>query len=100
MVLAMFVDGGPPGGLRDGRFRFGRLKSQMKTAQQIAKIEKQIDAKQQEMDGLLQQYVQQGGQNVGSIVGQGLTPDQKQVLEARLKNEQGIGYGDLVWLTS
>lgn len=72
------------------------VSSQMKTAQKIAKLEKQIDQRQQEMDTLVKQYVQQGGQDVGSIVGPGLTPDQKQVLEARLKNEQGIGYGDLV----
>lgn len=72
------------------------VSTQMKTAQKIAKIEKQIDTNQQELDSLVKLYIQQGGQDIGSLVGQGLTPDQKQVLEARLKNEQGIGYGDLI----
>jgi cell division protein FtsL len=95
MVLAMLVAVALVVACAMGESGSG-VSSQLQTAQKIAKLEKKIDANQQEMDGLVKQYVQQGGQDLGSVVGQGLTPDQKQVLEARLKNEQGIGYGDLV----
>lgn len=70
--------------------------SQMATAQKIAKLEQKIDANQQEVNALLKQYVQSGGQDVGAVMGQGLTPEQTQLLEAKLKNEEGIGYRDLV----
>ncbi len=70
--------------------------SQMATAQKIAKMEQDIDAQQNQMNALLQKYVQQGGKDLGSVVGQNLTPDQKALLEQRLKSEQGIGYKDLI----
>ncbi len=79
-----------------GQGKSSGVSSQMETAQQIAKLEKKIDSNQQEMDALVKQYVQQGGQDVGSLVAQGLTPDQQHVLEAKLKNEEGIGYKDLI----
>ncbi len=72
------------------------VQSEMQTAQKISKIEQEIDTRQQEMNGLVQQYIQQGGKDLGTVVGQGLTPDQTNVLEERVKNEQGIGYRDLV----
>jgi uncharacterized coiled-coil DUF342 family protein len=70
--------------------------SQMATAQKIAKMEQDIDAQQNQMNALLQKYVQQGGKDLGGVVGQNLTPDQKTLLEQRLKSEQGIGYRDLI----
>ena len=79
-----------------GQGKSNGVSSQMETAQKIAKIEKQIDSNQQEMDSLVKLYVQQGGQDVGSLVAQGLSPDQRQVLEAKLKNEESIGYRDLI----
>lgn len=72
------------------------VESQLKTAQKIAKLEQDVDGKQQEMNALLQKYVQEGGKDVGSIMGQTLTPDQKAVLEQRLQQEKGIGYKDLI----
>lgn len=70
--------------------------NQMETAQKIAKIEQDIDAKQNQVNELVQRYAQQGGQDIGSVVGQNLTPEQKAVLEQRLKDEKGIGYKDLI----
>ena len=72
------------------------VESQLKTAQKIAKLEQDVDSKQQEMNALLQKYVQQGGKDVGSVMGQTLTPDQKAILEQRLQQEKGIGYKDLI----
>lgn len=72
------------------------VESQLKTAQKIAKLEQDVDSKQQEMNALLQKYVQAGGKDVGSVMGQTLTPDQKSVLEQRLQQEKGIGYKDLI----
>ncbi|MEW5765425.1 MAG: hypothetical protein ACOYXN_09985 [Acidobacteriota bacterium] len=70
--------------------------SQMATANKIAKLEQEIDVKQEKVNQLLRQYVQEGGQDIGSVVGQTLTPEQKAVLEQKLKQEQGIGYRDLI----
>jgi hypothetical protein len=72
------------------------VQGQMRTAQQIAKLEQQIDAKQEEANGLMRQYVQAGGKDVGAVLGQGLTPEQAAFLEKKLRNEEGIGYRDLV----
>ena len=72
------------------------VNSQMATAQKIANLEQKIDANQQEVNTLLKQYVQSGGQDLGAVMGQGLTPEQTQLLEAKLKSEEGIGYLDLV----
>lgn len=72
------------------------VRSQMETAQEIAKLEQQIDAKQEQVNTLMRQYVQAGGQDVGAVLGQGLTPDQAAFLEKKLRNEEGIGYRDLI----
>ncbi len=72
------------------------VRSQMETAQRIAKLEQEIDANQAEVNALTTQYVQAGGKDLGSVLGQGLSPEQTALLEQRLKNEQGIGYKDLI----
>jgi predicted nucleic acid-binding Zn-ribbon protein len=87
-MLLLFTACGQKGG--------GTVKSQMETAQQISKLEKEIDTRQQEMNTLLTTYVHSGGQDVGTLVGQGLTPEQTKILEQRLKNEQGVAYRDLL----
>lgn len=79
-----------------GKSASSTVSSQMDTAQQIAKLEKQMDANQQDLDVLVKQYVQQGGQDLAGLMGQNLTPEQKHLLETRLRGEQGIGYRDLV----
>ena len=68
----------------------------METAQKIAKMEQDINGKQDEMNQLLQKYMQEGGKDVGAVVGQTLTPEQKAVLEQKLQKEEGIGYKDLI----
>jgi hypothetical protein len=73
-----------------------KVTSEMETAQKIAKLEQQVNAKQDEMNQLLQKYVHEGGSDVGAVMGQSLTPDQKALLEQKLKNEEGIGYRDLI----
>jgi hypothetical protein len=72
------------------------VESQLKTAQKIAKLEQDIDGKQMEMNALLQKYVQEGGKDVGTAMGQTLSPEQKAILEQRLQQEKGIGYKDLI----
>jgi len=72
------------------------VESQLKTAQKIAKLEQDVDSKQMEMNALLQKYVQEGGKDVGSVMGQTLSPEQKSLLEQRLQQEKGIGYKDMI----
>ena len=73
-----------------------KVSSEMETAQKIAKLEQDINARQDQMNSLLQKYVQEGGKDVGAVMGQTLTPEQKQILEEKLQKEEGIGYRDLV----
>ncbi len=73
-----------------------QVSKDMATAQKIARIEQDIDARQTKMNALLQQYAQQGGKNAAELVGKNLTVEQKGELEKRLKSEKGIGYKDLI----
>ncbi len=73
-----------------------KVESELATAQKIANLEQEINDKQDNMNQLLRQYSQEGGEDVGEIVGQTLTPEQKAILEEKLKSEQGIGYEDLI----
>ena len=45
------------------------VNSQMATAQRISKMEQDIDARQQQVNTLLQEYVGEGGQDLGTLVG-------------------------------
>lgn len=81
---------------REGQKASQEVNTQMQTAQKISNLEQDIDAKQNQLNTLLQAYVKSGGQDLGSVMGQGLSPEQTQMLEARLKNEQGVGYRDLI----
>lgn len=73
-----------------------QVTKEMQTAQKIAKIEQDINGKQDKINQLVQKYIQEGGKDLGAIVGSNLTPEQKAVLEKNLQNEQGIGYRDLI----
>lgn len=73
-----------------------KVSNEMETARKIAKLEQDINGRQDQMNQLLQKYMQEGGKDVGALVGQTLTPEQKAVLEQKLKNEEGIGYRDLI----
>ncbi|MGA9751003.1 MAG: hypothetical protein WBS54_04390 [Acidobacteriota bacterium] len=79
-----------------GKKESKEVSSQMETAQKIAKLEQDVDKKQEQMNQLLQKYVQEGGKDVGTVMGQSLTPEQKALLEQKLQKEQGIGYKDLI----
>ena len=73
-----------------------KVSNEMETARKIAKLEQDINGKQDQMNQLLQKYIQEGGKDVGAVVGQTLTPEQKAVLEQKLQKEEGIGYRDLI----
>ncbi len=73
-----------------------KVSNEMETARKIAKLEQDINGKQDQMNQLLQKYIQEGGKDVGAVVGQTLTPEQKAVLEQKLQKEEGIGYKDLI----
>jgi len=73
-----------------------KVSSELETVQKIAKMEQDINGKQEEMNNLLRTYQKQGGKDVGKLVGQTLTPEQKQVLEQKLQKEEGIAYKDLL----
>ncbi len=81
---------------REGRKASQEVNAQMQTAQKISSLEQDIDAKQNQLNTLMQQYVKSGGQDLGAVMGQGLAPEQTKLLEERLKNEQGVGYRDLI----
>lgn len=73
-----------------------QVSKEMQTAQKIAKIEQDINGKQDKINQLVQKYIQEGGKDLGAIVGNNLTPEQKAVLEKNLQDERGIGYRDLI----
>lgn len=73
-----------------------KVTKEMQTAQKIAKIEQDINTKQDKINQLVQKYIQEGGKDLGAVVGNNLTPEQKAVLEKNLQNERGIGYQDLI----
>jgi hypothetical protein len=73
-----------------------QVTKEMQTASKIAKLEQDINGKQDKINLLVQKYMQEGGKDLGAVVGSNLTPDQKAVLEKNLQNERGIGYQDLI----
>jgi len=73
-----------------------QVTKEMQTAQKIAKLEQDINGKQDKINQLVQKYMQEGGKDLGAVVGNNLTPEQKAVLEKNLQNEKGIGYQDLI----
>jgi len=73
-----------------------QVTKEMQTASKIAKLEQDINSKQDKINQLVQKYMQEGGKDLGAVVGNNLTPDQKAVLEKNLQNEKGIGYQDLI----
>jgi len=72
------------------------ISGQMKEVQKIAKLEKQINEKQEKLNQMIRQYVKDGGKDLGLVVDQSLGPEQRAVLEKKLQNEEGIGYKDLI----
>ncbi|HNQ78943.1 MAG TPA: hypothetical protein PKJ37_02560 [Acidobacteriota bacterium] len=72
------------------------LAAQMKQVQKIAKLEKQITEKQEKMNMLIRQYAQEGGKDLGLVLDQSMGTDQRELLEKKLQNEEGIGYKDLI----
>jgi hypothetical protein len=72
------------------------MAEQMKQVQKIAKLEKQITEKQDKMNLLIRQYAQDGGKDLGMVLDQNMSPDQRALLEKKLQNEEGIGYKDLI----
>ena len=73
-----------------------QVEKEMETAQKIAKLEQDINGRQDQVNQLVQKYIQEGGKDLGAIVGTNLTPEQKAVLEKKLQSEEGIGYRDLI----
>jgi len=73
-----------------------KVSSELEMVQKISKMEQDINAKQDEMNTLLRTYQQQGGKDVGKMVGQTLSPEQKTILEQKLQKEEGIAYKDLL----
>jgi len=72
------------------------LAAQMKQVQKIAKLEKEITEKQEKMNMLIRQYAQEGGKDLGMVLDQNMSPDQRALLEKKLQSEEGIGYKDLI----
>ncbi|MEJ2366912.1 MAG: hypothetical protein P8Z49_00815 [Acidobacteriota bacterium] len=87
-LLLMLVACGPKSSKKVSR--------EMETAQKIAKLEQDINSRQDQMNQLLQKYMQEGGKDLSGLMGKELTPEQRQLLEKRLKSEEGIGYKDLI----
>lgn len=73
-----------------------KVSQEMQTAQKIAKLEQDINGRQDQVNQLIQKYIQEGGKDLGAVMGQNLTPEQKAVLEKKLQSEEGIGYKDLI----
>lgn len=72
------------------------ISAQMKQVQKIAKVEKEINEKQNKLNELIRQYVKEGGKDLGLVLDQSLGPEQREVLEKKLQSEEGIGYKDLI----
>jgi type II secretory pathway component PulM len=91
LVLAYFVFTGPAGPKVSPK-----MKQMEETVQQIQKLENGIQQKQNEVFTVLSEYKKKTGQDLPEINIMNLSPEQKKVLEDKIKNEKDVSIKSLL----
>jgi hypothetical protein len=91
LVLAYFVFKGPAGPKVSPK-----MKQMQETVQQIQKLEAGIQEKQNEVFTVLSEYKKKTGEDLPEINIMNLSPEQKKVLEEKIKNEKDVSIKSLL----
>jgi len=91
LVLAYFVLKGPAGPKLSPK-----MKQMEETVQQIQQLETSIQEKQNEVFSVLNEYKKKTGEDLPAINIMNLTPEQKKVLEEKIKNEKDVSIKSLL----
>jgi hypothetical protein len=91
LVLAYFVFKGPSGPQVSPK-----MKQMEETVQQIQKLEAGIQEKQNEVFTVLSEYKKKTGKDLPEINIMNLSPEQKKVLEDKIKNEKDVSIKSLL----
>jgi len=91
LVLAYFVFKGPSGPAVSPK-----MKQMQETVQQIQKLEAGIQEKQNEVFSVLSEYKKKTGQDLPEINIMNLSPEQKKVLEDKIKSEKDVSIKSLL----
>jgi hypothetical protein len=73
-----------------------KMKQMQETVQQIQKLEANIQEKQNEVFTVLNDYKKKTGQDLPEINIMNLSPEQKKILEAKIKNEKDVSIKSLL----
>jgi molybdopterin converting factor small subunit len=91
VILAYFVFKGPSGPAVSPK-----MKQMQETVQQIQKLEAGIQEKQNEVFTVLGEYKKKTGEDLPEINIMNLSPEQKKVLENKIKNEKDVSIKSLL----
>ena len=91
MVLAYFVFKGPAGPQLSPK-----MKQMQETVQQIQQLETSIQEKQNEVFDILSDYKTKTGEDLPEVNIMNLSPEQKKVLEEKIKNEKDVSIKSLL----
>jgi type II secretory pathway component PulM len=91
LVLAYFVFKGPAGPKASPK-----MKQMEETVQQIQQLETSIQEKQNEVFSVLNEYKKKTGEDLPEVNIMNLSPEQKKVLEEKIKNEKDVSIKSLL----
>jgi type II secretory pathway component PulM len=91
LVLAYFVLKGPSGPKLSPK-----MKQMEETVQQIQQLESSIQEKQNEVFNVLNEYKKKTGEELPEVNIMNLSPEQKKVLEEKIKNEKDVSIKSLL----
>jgi hypothetical protein len=91
LVLAYFVLKGPAGPKMSPK-----MKQMEETVQQIQQLESSIQEKQNEVFNVLNEYKKKTGEELPEVNIMNLSPEQKKVLEEKIKNEKDVSIKSLL----
>ena len=91
LVLAYFVLKGPSGPKMSPK-----MKQMEETVQQIQQLESSIQEKQNEVFNVLNEYKKKTGEELPEVNIMNLSPEQKKVLEDKIKNEKDVSIKSLL----
>jgi type II secretory pathway component PulM len=91
LVLAYFVLKGPAGPKMSPK-----MKQMEETVQQIQQLETNIQEKQNEVFNVLNEYKKKTGEELPEVNIMNLSPEQKKVLEDKIKNEKDVSIKSLL----
>ncbi len=91
LVLAYFVLKGPAGPKMSPK-----MKQMEETVQQIQQLESNIQEKQNEVFNVLSEYKKKTGEELPEVNIMNLSPEQKKVLEDKIKNEKDVSIKSLL----